>query len=222
MSYDRLNSPLYKLLLTARRLRFPKGQVINTFDESPMFNLIKAGYIKRYLITKEGDKGLQIIYGPNDVFPLNSVRKTIFNQEIYTGPEQYYYEAMTDVEMFSISQSALQEALMNDPMIYKDILYAASVRLSSNIYRLENMSLRVANKKVAHYLGYLADTFGKETKNGVTIAVPLTHQTIAEALNLARETVTHCMTRLQEKGLITVADKYIVVVDAEKLRQASR
>jgi CRP-like cAMP-binding protein len=50
--------------------------------------------------------------------------------------------------------------------------------------------------------------------------VPLTHQNLADALNLARETVTHCLVRLEEKGLIR-ADKQITVLDVGKLRQAS-
>ncbi|HSW37524.1 MAG TPA: Crp/Fnr family transcriptional regulator [Candidatus Saccharimonadales bacterium] len=184
-----------------------------------MTNLIKSGYIKRYLITKDGVKGIQIIFGPDDVFPLNLVRKIIFKQDIYTGPEQYYYESMTDVEMFSTSPATLQEALEKDPLIYKDVLYAASLRLSSNIYRFENMSLRVANKKVAHQLVYLADIFGKKNEDGTVIMVPLTHQDLADMLNLARETVTLCLVRLEEKGLIR-AGKHITVLDAEGLRQA--
>lgn len=221
MDYSWPDSPLYKALLTGRQLKFPKGQVINTFGDNTMINLIKSGYIKRYLITKEGTKGIQIIYGPDDVFPLNLVRKSIFKQEIYTGPEQYYYESMTELEIFCVSQSTLQEALDRDPMIYKDILYAASLRISSNIHRLENMSLRVANKKVAHQLAHLSEVFGKKTEGSTVIMVPLTHQDLADMLNLARETVTICLLRLEEKDLIR-GDKYIVVKDLDRLRTLSR
>lgn len=220
MNYDRVDSPLYKLLLSGRHYKLPKGQVVNALDDSAMVNLLKSGYIKRYLITKDGSKGTQVIYGPGDIFPLTPVYKNVYQMDIYSGPEEYYYESMTEIELCSVSQSTIKEALETDSLIYKDLFFAAGLRLNSYIHRLEDMSLRVANRKIAHQLVYLADTFGKKTESGVVIEVPLTHQGLADILNLARETVTHGMTRLQEKGLIEI-NKNITVVDIDKLRQAS-
>jgi CRP-like cAMP-binding protein len=66
---------------------------------------------------------------------------------------------------------------------------------------------------------YLADIFGKADASGqTTIDVPLTQQTIAEVLSLARETVTHSVVRLREKGLVTVSGKKFIIPDLEKLR----
>lgn len=220
MDYNWEDSPLYGLLLSGKHLKLPKGQVVSAFEDSALLSLIKTGYIKRYLITSDGSKGIQVIFGPNDIFPLTPVYKTTYQMDIYSGPEQYYYESMTDIEVFSISQIELQEALKTNPLIYKDLFYAAGLRLNSYIHRLESMSSRAANKKVAHQLAYLADTYGKISDEGIIITVPLTHQNLADILNLARETVTHCMTRLEEKGLIR-ANKNILVTDIEKLKQAS-
>ena len=220
MDYNRVGSPLYKLLLSGRQLKLPKGQVVSAFEDSAMLNLISSGFIKRYLITSDGSKGIQVIFGPNDIFPLTPVYKTIYKMDVYSGPEQYYYESMTEIEVFSINQATLLEAVNAEPLIYKDLFYAAGLRLNSYIHRLESMSSRAANKKVAHQLTYLADIYGQKTEDGTTIMVPLTHQNLADILNLARETVTHCMTRLEEKGLIHV-NKYITVLVIEKLRQAS-
>lgn len=220
MEYDRLDSPLYRLLLSGRHIKLPKGQVVNAFDDISMLNLIKSGFIKRYLITGEGEKGIQVIYGPDDIFPLTPVYKSVYKMDIYSGPQQYYYESMTDIEIYSINHVTLLEALETDPLLYKDLFYAAGLRLNAYIQRLESMSLRVANKKIANQLVYLADTFGKNTNDGVEIVLPLTHQNLADVLNLARETVTHRMTRLQEKGLIKVT-KRIVILDIEKLRHSA-
>lgn len=220
MDYNLEETPLYKLLLEGRSLKLPKGQVINAFDDNVQLNLIKSGFIKRYLITNEGTKGIQVIYGPDNLFPLTPIYKAVYKMNIYSGPEQYYYESMTDIEIFSISQSTLIEALEKNPLIYKDLFYAAGLRLNSYIHRLESMSLRVANRKVANQLVYMADVFGKKTENGATIMVPVTHQNLADILNLARETVTNCMIRLEEKGLIR-GEKQITVLDLDKLRQAS-
>ena len=219
MDDRRVGSPLYELLLNGKHLRLPKGQVVNAFDEQAQLNLIKSGYIKRYLINKDGSKGIQVIFGPEDIFPLTPVYKNIFQMDVYSGPEQYYYESMTEIEIYSIDQSTLQTALEMNPLIYKDLFYAAGLRLNSYIHRLESMSLRVANRKVANQLVYLANIFGKKLENSTTIMVPLTHQNLADMLNLARETVTNCMTSLQEKGIIETGKK-IVILDLEKLKRA--
>lgn len=217
MDYDWRSSPLYKLLSSGKHFQLPKGQVVDMFDDRALLNLINKGFIKRYLITNDGLKGIQVIYGPGDIFPLTPVYKSIFNMDIYSGPEQYYYEAMTDIEIFSIDQTSLRDAAEKDPLINKDLFYAAGLRLNSYIHRLESLALRSANKKVAHQLIYLANVFGQKTDQGVVIPVPLTHQNLAEILNLARETVSNCMSRLQDKGLI-ISDKNIIVTDIERLQ----
>lgn len=216
MDYSRADSALYKLLSTGTHLKLPKGQVVNALDDNAKLNLIKSGFIKRYLINKDGSKGIQAIYGPNDIFPLTPAYKNLFNMNIYSGPEEYYYESMTEIEVFSISQATLKEAAESEPIIFKDLFHAAGLRLNSYIHRLETMSLRVANRKVAYQLAYFADTFGKQTDKGIEIQVPMTHQNLADVLNLARETVTHCLSSLERKGLI-IPGKYLVVTDLEKL-----
>jgi CRP/FNR family transcriptional regulator len=95
------------------------------------------------------------------------------------------------------------------------------VRLKSNIQRLENISLKSADKRLADALLHYARTFGKQHDNGeIVIDVPLTHQTLANILNIARETVSHAMLRLQDVGAIRVLPKFhIAVVDMDVLKQ---
>ena len=215
MQYDRHDTPLYRLLLSARSRKYPKGQLISAFGDDSI-HLIKAGYIQRYLITKEGSKGIQVIYGPSDIFPLTPVYKSSFNMDVYSGPEDYYYESITEAQVFSMSQEQLAEALRDDPSIYKDLFFAAGLRLNSYIHRLESMSTGSARRKIVHQLAYLAGTFGKQTPEGTVIELPLTHQRLAEILNLARETVTNELAVLTKKELIQ-GSKTILVPDIQKL-----
>lgn len=222
MDYKPVETPLYKMLLKGNRLNFPKGQVVGTFDSKPAVYLLEAGYVKRYLITKEGNHGIQVIYGPNEFLPLTPIYRAIFNMDIYRGPETYYYETMTEATIYNISLAQLIEAAENNPVLYKDLLYAAGVRLNSYIQRLENMSLRASKMEIIYQLLYLADTFGKKIPEGVKIMVPLTHQTLAEILNLARETVTRRMALLEQKNLAQTSGKHIVIPDLDRLRAEIR
>lgn len=219
MSYELQDTPYYQLLLTGKRQNLPKGEIVHGFEDRTLVHLIKSGYVKRYKIQNDGSRSIQVIYGPNDMVPLTPVYNTVFETKIYTGPETYYYEAMTDVSLYSISHDTLKEALAKDPLIYKDLFYAAGVRLNSYIHRLEDTSITGSHRRIAHLLVYLADVFGAPTKDGsIVIHLPLTQQTIAEILNLARETVTHSVVNLRDKGLIVVAAKTFTVPDRDKLQ----
>lgn len=221
MDYSLAKSPLMQLLQNGRRHKLPKGQILQFSYDQLLLSVVKTGYIKRYSITDDGSESIQSIYGPENIFPLTPVYKTIFNKDIYHGQEAFHYEALTPASIFSIDQSTLEEALNENPIIYKDLLFVAGVRLGSNIQNLENMSLGTAQGRVAHLLVYFADVFGQKSSEGITIELPLTHQTLANALNLARETVTHSLIHLQEKELI-VSGKNIVVPDLDKLRTEAR
>jgi CRP-like cAMP-binding protein len=217
VNYTQSESELYALLRTGKLFKLPKGQVIDALNESNKLNLIHSGFVQRYLVTKDGTKSIQAIYGSADIFPLTSVFNNVFDVKIYSGPAEYYYESLTDVEIFSISNQVLLTSLETKPQLYKDLFYASGLRLNSYIHRLESMSLRVSNKIVAHQLLFLASVYGDVSENGTTIIMPLTHKNIADMLNLARETVTHSLNRLEDMGMI-IADKNITITNIEKLR----
>ena len=220
MAHQRQETLLHKLLLDGKRQVLPKGVIVHGFDDKTLLHLIRTGFVKRYMIQNDGSRSIQVIYGPGDIVPLTPVYNTIFNLKIYRGPETYYYETMTDVSLYTISHETLQAALRESPLLYKDLFQEAGLRLNSFIHRLEDASITGSNTRLAYLLVYLADIFGTAASNGeVTIEVPLTQQTIAEILSLARETVTHSVVRLRQKGLLTVAGKKFIIADLEKLRR---
>lgn len=218
MDYTPVDSPLYRLLMNGRQLRLSKGQVVGTFYNSPMLHLIKSGYIKRYLITHDGTQSIQLIFGPDEILPLTPVYRHVYKMDLYRGPETYYYEAMVNSRLYSITIESLMENIEKDPLMYKDLLHISGTRLNSYIHRMEDMSLRTVNRRVSHILLHFADRFGEATPEGIKILAPLTHQVLADSLNLARETVTRALSRLVQKKLIRTSGKTIVILDANKLR----
>jgi CRP/FNR family transcriptional regulator len=208
------------LLLSGRQHKFPKGQVLQFSDDTMMLSILRSGYVKRYSITNDGTQSIQSIYGPGNVFPLTPVFRALFDLKLYLGQETFYYEAMTPVVLHSVDRTLLETAIADDTDLYKDLLYVCGIRLRSNIQKLENRSLKSASKQLAHQLVFLAQKFGVPEDNNIVIDVPLTHQTLAGLLNLARETVTTNMTRLQEKGLIKSEPK-LTIIDIEGLRKAA-
>ena len=194
-----------------------RGQVIQTHDDNNSCSYIQAGYIRRYYISRQGNINVQSIYGPSDFFPLTHAFTVLLEQQIYEGDEQYYYEAMTDVRLYSISGRSLRESADNDPRLYKEVLAHAGIRLRSNIQKLENIALKDAGNRVAHCLVYYARRFGIQSDGQIEFDVPLKQQDIADILNLSRETVTRSMIKLRADGLISTNNR-IIVHDLDKLK----
>lgn len=208
---------LHDLIKTGRRYKLPKGQIIQSSDGRKVFTLITEGYVKRYIISNEGSLRIQSIYGPGDAYPLTLAFKSLFNQELYTGPEVVYYETMSGVEIYSIDEQTLVDAVHKDKNLYRDLLLEAGNRFHSNIQQLENFSLNSSYKKVAHQLAYFAAQFGSTSKEGTSIDLLLTHEDLANVISATRETVSTCMIKLRKKGLIKTG-KNIIVPDVKKLQ----
>jgi len=214
-----LSTPnLCALLESGHRNRLPAGQVMNSVGQNVGLAIVESGYIKRYLITREGNQSVQSIYGPGDIFPLTPVFRGLLNLEIYTGEEILYYEAMPKTTVRSVTMADLQEYAVRNQSIYKELFYVAGIRLSSNIQRLENVSLSSSYRRLAHQLACFAEQFGENSSSGTKILLPLTNSDLANVLNLTRETVSRSFSRLRKKGL-AIGGTHIIIPDVDKLRQ---
>jgi CRP/FNR family transcriptional regulator len=214
---DDINQPLLrKLLLEGKSYKLPKGQLVQSFSDQNSLHSIETGFIKRYLITNDGKKSVQTLYGPGDIFPMTPLYEAVFGIDIYSGPEQYYYEAATALTIRSQDMTQILSALQANPLLYRDLFYAAGVRLNAYIHRLEDRSLRSSLYRIAHLLNFLGLQFGVQTADGITIQLPLTHQEISEMLDLTRETVSRDMAKLRERGIID-GTKNIVILNRERL-----
>ncbi len=209
---------LRRLLDTGTAQLKLKGQLVHTFGDAERLYYIHSGYVKRYLISNEGSLGIQSIYGPGYFFPLSPLYTMLFAQS--SVEETYYYEAMTAVQVSSLSVEAVIEAVGTQPILYSDLLFESWRRLQSNISQLENVSLKSASKKVAHGLVYLANEFGiaKNETQGTSIQIPIVYQDLASALGLTRETVARVMSYLKSHELIsTDHDRHINVSSIDNL-----
>ncbi len=210
-------SELEKLLRGGRNYKISKKQILQTSDDRQVVNLVTSGFIKRYMITNDGTIGVQITYGKSDIFPLTIVYKTLYEQQLYQGEETFYYEAMSDVEVYTVDVAALCEEVKKNQVLYSDLFQVAGRHLESCVHSLENLALKNSQKRVAHQLLFFSRRFGKQTAKGVEIEAPLTHQDLADILSLTRETVSTALAQLRTKNLV-LTNKTIIVPDLEALQ----
>ena len=207
---------LFKLLRRGRLSTVAKGEVIDSTDSQIPLTLMKEGYVKRYSITPDGTQSVQIIHGPNSFFPLTPICKALLGQTLYHGPETFYYETMTDSEIFTLSFEQFATEIKLNPQLYRDLLYICGTRLSWFIHEAENLATHDAYNRLAHKLLFFVQQFGEETPDGISIKLPLTHYDLASILNVTRETVTANIIKLRDKQLIKT-ERNILIIDLKGL-----
>jgi CRP-like cAMP-binding protein len=212
----KISDNLRDLMLKGRKFNLSKGQIIQSTDDRRVFNYIVSGYVKRYLIANDGTLGVQVIYGPGDLFPITLAFSILFDQEINESPEIYYYETITETEVYTINEADLKSEVEKNPSLYRDLMVIAGKRLHSTLHGLENVTLKTSYYKVAHEIYYLAQRFGEQKATGTKILIPLTHQDLADILSLTRETVSAAMVQLRNNKLIK-SNRNIIVLDMKKL-----
>ena len=209
---------LVALLKSGHRHLLPKGHIMSNVGEAMGVSIVERGYIKRYLITEEGNQSIQLIYGPGNIFPLTAIFSTLLGLELFDGDEIFFYEVMSNASIRSIKLTTLQDYCEQNPQIYKDLFYVSGTRFNSWIASVEMLSQGNSYRKLAHQLIYFAEEYGQTSAEGTKILIPLTNQDLAGILKLTRETISRNLSRMQQKGLVKLG-KNITIVNIEKLRK---
>ncbi|MCB9823302.1 Crp/Fnr family transcriptional regulator [Candidatus Nomurabacteria bacterium] len=187
----------------ARILRFKKSEsIIMQGDELENIYIIKSGVVRVYDITAEGEERTVALDIEGEIFPIGLALGMI-------QKSQYFYQAQTDCEVYSIRKLDFLRYLRFHPKIamsfYKD-LAEDFVGLQSRILALEQTK---ASSKILLTLSYLAERFGKQVGSNTTeIQIPLTQQEIANFIGLTRETTSTELKKLETSKIIRCTKKH--------------
>lgn len=195
-------------------LHFSKDEtIINDLDEPEGIYLIKKGFVKAYSVSKEGHGNLLLIHKVGDFIPL----PWALDGAHTTG---LYYGAMTDVTVLRASKNKLRSAMGNNAWLSQEILKQAVDVITVYTQRIQTLEYRTARERVIAELLNLAERFGERHGKEVFINAPITHQDIADSINMSRETASRALESLFEEGLIGQNDHLFKVKDIDKLRKA--
>lgn len=202
---------LQKLVPIGVRRHYTKKRTILFQGEIPRAVMIlQKGLIKVYGITTSGDQRTVTLLSEGDVFPMSWV----FGK---SSVGMYYYEALTDCTVLSVSKEDYVNALESDPLLKAqmfDNYMAHYIGATMHVYALEQSH---AQDKLAYILQYLVARFGEKLPDGrFKINLRLSHQDIAEMVGITRETTAVELHRLKQKGLIDY-QKFTYFIDRAKL-----
>lgn len=200
-----------RLFTQGQPMNFEKGDIILGNDLEPNgVYYISSGYVKVYSIGDDGDEYIHIIYGKGEIFPiiwayLGEVTETVF------------HEAMGEALTWRLSRDWFNQFIQS----HLPLSYALSVQLARQfqIYsdRVDNLEYKKAGERVAYRLLFLASRFGTHFEDKIVVGVPITHEQLARTINLARETVSRQLERLEKQKIIEDNNHHITILNTSAL-----
>lgn len=159
-------------------------------------SIIKSGLFKVYSINSMGEEQIVSFHGNGDMFPL----PWIFNE---AGNTLFYYEAVTDCEIISVTKDTLTERIAARPELFQQLFQRLMHIHTGLLLRVTALEQSRATEKILFTLYYLMFHYGKEKKPGIfTIDLKLTQPAIASLVGLTRETTAKCLSQLRRKGIV--------------------
>lgn len=193
-----------------KHVTYKKGEIVIRADDDPsgIFYLI-SGNVRKYAISKKGDELVVNIFKPVSFFPMSWA--------INNEPNEYFYDALTPLEVYRAPKEKVIEFVKNNP----DVLYD----LMSRVYKgtdglLRRMTYLMAGNAYSRLITELiihAKRFGKKTD--AKIEVKVSEKDIATQSGMTRETVSREMKELKEKGLVTFNKNILTIKSIEELEK---
>lgn len=202
---------LVNLFHQGTRLRYEKGEfIIRPGGSPPGVFYIQEGLVKAYDITKYGEENLLIIRKPEEVLCLTWA---------LTGDDRgIIYTALAPTTLFLITREQFVNFLHTNPNAALPLIDLMIDMYRQSSKRVLTLEYRTVRERLVSFLLTTAERFGKETKEGLLLDVPLRHQDIASSISATRETTGRELSALERLGLLENKQSKITLTDVPKLR----
>jgi CRP/FNR family transcriptional regulator, cyclic AMP receptor protein len=136
-------------------------------------------------------------------------------------PNMWSAVALRDTSLLLLPSTTLRDLCERMPnlaigvieaMVFKGRCYAAMTQM---------LGTRSASERMTQVLLLLAEMYGRRSKDGTDISVPITHEEIAHMVGATRQWVTVNLKRLQARGLIDARRGKLLIRDADALATAA-
>lgn len=189
--------------------QYKKGEILIRADDEPQgIFYLKNGVVRQYSISKDGEEQTLNLYKPISFFPLMWA--------INNTPNTYYFESVTEVEVYRAPRQEVIDFLKKEPEILYDLVSRLYRGMHGLLSRIEYLQSGDAYAKVIFALLNASYRFG-EQKDNAEIEINITHREIAALTGLTKETISRECTRLEREGLITNTNHLVKIRDVHKL-----
>lgn len=195
-------------------MNFKNGQtIINGLDEPEGVHLIKKGFVKACSTSHDGHANLLLIHESGEFIPL----PWALDGYHVTGLS---YVAIGDVTVIKSSKDKLRIEMGNNMWLTQEVLNQAVNVIAIYTQRIQILEFRSARGRIIAEILMLSERFGRREGKGILINAPITHQDIADSINMNRETASRVIEDLIDEKLIEQTDHLFTISEPDKLREA--
>lgn len=188
-----------------------KNLVYLPSDSADGVFLLADGRIQLSSYTHDGKQAIIGFIEPGELFGELAL--------IHAGVREEHAEAVAKSLVIWIPTSDLQSVMEQSSALAFGVTRLIGFRRRRIERRLKSLMFRSSRDRVLRLLCELAEQYGKPDPAGMLIALPLSHQDMANLIGSTRETVTTLLGELQLEGLIDVGRKRIFVKNPLRLAQ---
>jgi len=182
--------------------KYKKGEILIRADDNPpgIFYL-KSGYVKEYAISKKGDELVVNIFKPISFFPMSWA--------INSTPNMYFFEAVTDLEVWRVPKDKALEFIKINPDVLYDLLSRVYKGIDGLLIRMTYLMAGNAYARLITELIIFAKRFGT--------SYHISEKDLAASSGMTRETVSREMKMLKNKGLVSFQKGKLLIKDINGL-----
>jgi CRP/FNR family transcriptional regulator, cyclic AMP receptor protein len=197
-------------LTNAAEERFGRGQMIlRAHDPARFIYLVLEGGVKEVQVTPEGKEVILSLHGPGDLF---GELATFHNGEAPASAV-----AMAASRLLQVPREDWQRMVESNPQLQRSLQEQLARRLDEAWRLVRMLSRYTTEARLKSALLLLAERWGQPHEEGIEIALDLTHRTLADLAGASREKVTRALGILQQKGLVRVVKRRMVVPSLDRL-----
>ncbi len=179
-------------------------------DEFRTVATVRTGCFKSYAIDQDGQEQVLGFHLPGEIIGLDA---------IHSGRHIANVVALDTSAICSLTFHSVSSMARSMPELQHELFRVMSQRISELETIAGDLS---ADERIAMFLLSLSRRFSRRGYSDKEFILAMSRRDIASYLRLATETVSRVLARFQQRGLVEVDRKQVVICDRDELRNIAR
>ncbi len=171
---------------------------------------VRAGSFKSYVLSDSGQGRVTAFYLPGEIIGMDGIASKHYGNSI---------QALEHSSICEIPFSQLEKLSHQLPNLQHHFFAIMGNEIAKDQQIHTLLCSYTAEERTASFLLGLSSRYARVALSPVRFLLPMTRGDIGEYLGLTVETVSRIFTSLQRKGLISVKNREIEILDIDKLRE---
>jgi len=172
--------------------------------------VVQSGTLKSYSSSFDNNEQITRVHFPGDIIGLSAIAKKIHPNSV---------KALETATVCELPYTSIQDLCRQLPDLQQNLFKL----ISNEVHKIQQQRACLRQKSAeARYAAYLLGVYGHNTQRGHVshkIQLCMSRYDISNYLNLAQETVCRVSSRFQKKGLISIDNETINLIELESLEK---